>query len=250
MEILSDETLENVNRNLRLIRKKRGLTFGTDAFLLSAYLPVRPKAWALELGGGTGIVSLLALSAGKCAHVTALEIQSCFCDMMRRSGDLNGMSDLFEVVEGDVRNAPLEPESFDLVFTNPPYMKCDSGKRNEYDEKNIARHEVCGEIADFCRGGARFLKYGGRFVVVYRPDRLSDLMAALRAAALEPKRMTFVHADESSAPCMVLVEARKGSACGLAVTPPLFLYTPEPTSPRTYTKTAAQIYETCSFPEV
>ena len=77
--------------------------------------------------------------------------------------------DVLETVGGEVG----------LVISNPPYMKCTSGKRNESDEKYIARHEVCGSITDFCACATRLLKHGGKFVCVWRPDRLTDLLSAM-----------------------------------------------------------------------
>ncbi len=249
MNIKDDELLEAVNENIKLIRKKNGLTFGTDAYLLAAYMPKRTRARAVELGGGTGIMSLLLLAADKCAHATAIEIQSEFCDLMERNAALNDLSKRFTAVKADVRDIPMDAECADIVFSNPPYMKADSGKRNVFDEKFIARHEVHGDIADFCAAAARLLKYGGNFYCVYRPDRLMDLLAALRQNRLEPKKITFVHADMVSEPSIVLVEAKKGAASTLRVTKPLFLHDVESRTSRTrpLTPDAAGIYEAFSF---
>ena len=127
-------------------------------------------------------------------------------------------------------------------------MKTTSGKRNEADEKYIARHEVFGDIFDFCAASARMLKFGGLFYCVYRPDRLSELMAAMRESKLEPKRMTFVHSDTESEPSMVLVEAKRGAAPSLKLTAPLILYREGASvSPRIMSDAAQKIYDTCSF---
>ncbi|MBQ1261043.1 MAG: SAM-dependent methyltransferase, partial [Clostridia bacterium] len=103
-------------------------------------------------------------------------------------------------------------------------MKTSSGLANTLNEKNVARHEVFGTIGDFCKCGARTLKFGGTFAVVYRPDRLVDLVSAMREAKLEPKRMTFVHARADSQPSMVLIEAKLCGGAGLTVTKPLIIY--------------------------
>ncbi len=249
MNIKEDELFETVNENINLIRKKNGLTFGTDAYLLAAYMPKRTRASAVELGGGTGIISFLMLAGAKCAKVTAVEIQSEFCDLMQRNAELNCLADRFSVLHADVRSIPMETESADIVFSNPPYMKADSGRRNEFDEKFIARHEVHGGIDDFCAAASMLLKYGGNFYCVYRPDRLMDLLASLRAHHLEPKKMTFVHADKNTEPSMVLIEAKKGAAPSLRLTKPLFLHDEESKKEkaRPLTDDAARIYETCSF---
>ena len=250
MDIREDEKLEKVNSDICLIRKKNGLTFGTDAYLLAAYIPSRPRATVVELGGGTGIISLLLLSTKKCHRATAVEVQSEYCDLMKRNAEIGGF-DGFTPHLADVRDLPdeaLPSEYADIVFSNPPYMKADSGKRNDYDEKFIARHEVYGGIDDFCAAAERLLKYGGNFYCVYRPDRLIDMIASLRAHRLEPKKMTFVHADQGAEPSIVLVEAKKGAASSLILTKPLLLH-PESTDGknRALSADAERIYETCSF---
>ena len=122
----------------------------------------------------------------------------------------------------------LSPADFggelDAVIANPPYMRTDSGFASPHSEKQIARHEVLGGIADFAAAAARCLKYGGKFYVVYRPDRLETLFAALRANRLAPKRMVLVHDHADKEPSMVLCEAVLGGAEGLTLLPTLLLH--------------------------
>lgn len=249
--LASDERLDEVNEQIRLIQKKQGLTFGTDAFLLAAFIRPNPKAHAIDLGSGTGIIPLLLCARDKVKTVTAVEIQPSFADLIQRNTELNGMSHRIQVCNADVRE--LTSAKFggevELVCANPPYLKTNAGKTNQAQEKEIARHEVCGNIFDFCAAASRLLKTKGRFACVFRSERLSELFAAMQTNRLEPKRMVMVHADETSAPCMVLVEAVKDAAPALTVEPPLFLYTPEKVgkSRRIMTDRASQIYRTCSF---
>lgn len=243
----SDERLESVNEDIRLISKKDGLTFGTDAFLLAAYMSRTPKALAVDLGSGTGILPLLLLARGKIGRAIAVEIQESFCDLIQRNAALNKRENQITLEACDLRALPtdtLQAESADIVLSNPPYMKADSGKANQSQAKFIARHEVCGDIFDFCRTASVLLKYGGKFYCVYRPDRLMDLLSAMRTCALEPKRMTFVHATAQTPPSMVLIEAKKGAAPSLILTRPLFLTKKDKI---TQTEDAARIYATCSF---
>ncbi|MBQ9806949.1 MAG: methyltransferase [Clostridia bacterium] len=251
--LLSDERLDEVNENLRLIQKKNGLTYGTDAYLLAAFARQKAVARAVDLGSGTGIIPLLLVTKQKIASATAVEIQPSFVDLIERNAALNGFSDRILPMCADLRelNAEKLGGEVDLVTANPPYMRTDSGKRNLADEKYIARHEVCGNISDFCFAAARLLKHGGRFLTVWRPDRLSELFGALCQAKLEPKRMTLVYADKQSEPCMVLTEAVKGAAPSMRVTPPLILYRkrrPEEKT-RRLTDEAQQIYDLCRFPD-
>ena len=91
------------------------------------------------------------------------------------------------------------------------------------------------------------LKYGGTFAIVYRSDRLIDLIDAMRGAKLEPKRMTYVHANTEIAPSMVLIEAKKGGRCGLKVTRPLIIYKDK--NNKEYTEDMNYIMDNGSFPK-
>lgn len=244
------ERLDRVNENLCLIQKTDGLTFGTDAFLLSAYAPSVPRGRAIELGCGTGIVSLLCAVRGQFAHIDAVEVQASFADLAARNAALNGLDDRVTVHCADLRG--LRAADFggeaDVVLANPPYMRADTGRLNRSDAKAIARHELFGGIDDFCAAAGRLTRWGGRFICVWRPDRLIDLIAALRAHGLEPKRMTAVHGDASAPASMVLIDARRGGAPALELTPPLLLYRDPPAvTPRVMTEAAAQIYATGRF---
>ena len=177
----TNETLDEVNEQLRLIQRTDGLRYGTDAYLLAAYVRPAASARAVDLGSGTGIIPLLCLAKNKYAHAYAIEVQEEFADIIDRNAALNGYADRLTPLCKDLRD--LSPADLggevNIVTANPPYMKTDAGKRNESDAKYIARHEVKGSVDDFCTAAARLLKHGGSFYVVWRPDRLCELMVSL-----------------------------------------------------------------------
>ena len=245
--LLEGEKLTKVNENINLIQKENGLTFGTDAFLLASFIKAQRSGVAVELGGGTGIISLLCASREKFGKIYCAEIQQDFANIIQRNAELNGIDSKVISLCADVRE--LKSSNIgcevDAVFSNPPYMKIDSGKRNDHDEKFIARHEVCGDINDFCACAKRLLKHGGFFYCVWRPDRLTDLICAMRENNLEPKEMCFVHANTKCAPSMVLIKAKKGAAASVSVCEPLFLNLDN--DPKALTERAKKIYEECNF---
>ncbi len=246
-----NERIDEINFGIHLIQKTDGLTFGTDALLLSAFLRAEKNGRAAELGGGSGVISLLLLSLKKFAHIDCIEVQPDYAELIRRNAILNGMGDRLTAHAADIRDYIADGDrvgKMDAVFANPPYMPL-TGSPNEREAKNIARHEVFGDIGDFCAAGARLLRFGGRFSVVYRPDRLIDLLAAMRDNRIEPKRMTFVHADSETPPSMVLVEGILGGKPSLKMTPPLMIYqNGKDVTPRTYTDLMKTISDTGSFP--
>lgn len=245
MTLFDRERVDYVNDSLSLIQKTDGLTFGTDALLLAGYVSGKFKT-GVELGAGSGIISMLLLTREKVASVTAIEVQEEYAELTGRNAELNSLSERLSVICADLRDVKGEGTA-EIVLSNPPYMRNDSGRANLADKKNVARHEIFGGIADFCDAAKRLLKFGGSFYAVYRTDRLCDLIHEMRAVGIEPKRMTLVHANAISEPSMVLIEGRLGGKVGLFLTRPLIIYKDESNSE--YGEDMKYIMEQGSFPD-
>ncbi|MEK6851454.1 MAG: hypothetical protein AABY30_02825, partial [Candidatus Thermoplasmatota archaeon] len=82
---------------VRVLQKKKGYRFSVDAPLLAAFIRTRADDEALELGTGSGVISLL-LSVKPFRRIVALEIQEGLADLARRNVELNGLGDRVEVV--------------------------------------------------------------------------------------------------------------------------------------------------------
>ncbi len=223
---VESERLDEINEALSLIQLKKGLTFGTDSYLLAAFAKSKPRGSCVELGGGTGVVSLLAASRKKFKKIYCAEIQPYFAELIARNAALNSLSDSVIPILGDIRElgqTQTEGEC-DAVISNPPYMRNGSGKDNDSAEMNTARREENGGISDFCACASRLLKFGGYFTVVYRPDRMAELFHAMKENGLEPKRAVLLYPSVSSKPCLLLAEAKKGAAEGITLSRPLIIY--------------------------
>ena len=159
MTLNQNERLDEVNDSLKLIQRTDGLTFGTDALLLAGYVSGRHRL-GVELGGGSGIISMLLLTRDKIEKIECCEVQSYYAKLIGRNAELNGLCERLAARHTDVRDMSAS-EDADIVFTNPPYMKADGGRNNDTDEKAIARHEIHGSILDFTMAAKRRLRYGG-----------------------------------------------------------------------------------------
>lgn len=241
------ERLDEVNERISVIQSKKGLKFGTDSYLLAAFSRPSKNGTCVELGGGTGIVSLLCAAREKYRTVYSAEVQEYFAELIGRNVRLNHLEDCVIPLFGDVREltvADVGGEA-DAVISNPPYMKSGSGLTNASDEMNTARREENGTVADFCASAARLLKFGGTFTIVYRPDRLAELFCSMRAASLEPKKLVTVYPTAEDKPCLVLVEAKKGASEGMVFARPLIIY--ENKNSTVYTADMQKIYDTFSL---
>ena len=248
--INQDERIDRVNENILLIQKKDGLTFGTDALLLAAFIKKSPKSIALDFGAGSGIISFLCAARNKFHKIFTLEVQSDFCDIISRNVEINSFDNKISVINKDVRTLNFNDIGCeaDVIFSNPPYMRAGSGKQNDETKKALARHEIMGNIYDFCTSAAKNLKHGGKMYLVYRPERMAELFYAMRSAKIEPKRVCMVHPDIASPPSLILVEGKKGASAEIKITKPLIVYTDLTHSQ--YTDDFQYIHDNGNFKEI
>jgi tRNA1(Val) A37 N6-methylase TrmN6 len=123
------------------------------------------------------------------------------------------MEDRINVVNADLRDlkGKLPFGTFDLVTMNPPYKPVGTGIESLSEADKIARHETMCTIDDAVSAAAKLLKFGGRFCMCHRPERLCDIVCSMRQGGIEVKRIRFVVEREGKAPWLVLVEGKRGS---------------------------------------
>ena len=228
IELKENERLDDLGRKgYQIIQNTGRFCFGMDAVLLSEFVHIKKNECVADLGTGTGILPILLEAKTEAKQFKALEIQEESVDMARRSVCFNHLQDKIEIVTGDIKEAVniFGAASFDVVTTNPPYMRDEHGLKNPEQAKSIARHEVLCKLDDVIKNGAGLSKEYGRFYMVHRPFRLSEIMDALHRYRLEPKRMRFVHPYVNKDANMVLIEAVKGGGINLKLESPLIVYT-------------------------
>lgn len=219
------ETLDSI-RDIRIFQAKDGYRFSIDALLLEHFITAKRLERGIELGTGSGVISILLAGRLKEAKIIAVEIQKSLADRAMRNVKLNGLTDRIEVLSRDVRELrKLYPaNSFDFVFSNPPFRKPKTGRLSVSDERAVARHELALPLPDLVSAASYLLKHSGKFFLIYHPFRLVELIDLLHGARLEPKRMRFVHSRRGEEAKMVLIEAVKGSGTWLRIMPPLYMY--------------------------
>ena len=221
------ERLDDLQLNgLELIQDPKKFCFGVDAVFLSDFARVKPGETVLDLGTGNGIIPILLSAKTKGKRFTGLEIQADTADMARRSVRYNNLEERIEIVTGDIKEAAeiFKPAFFDVITTNPPYMLADHGLRCPDDARAIARHEVLCSLDDILRESMRLLQEKGRFYMIHRPFRLTEIMIKMNYYKIEPKRIQFVYPYIDKEPSMVLVEGVRSGKPRVTVEPPIIIY--------------------------
>ena len=236
------ETLDTFyHGRVSVLQKKKGYRFSVDAPLLADFIRIRAGDEALDLGTGSGIISLL-LSVKPFRRIVALEIQEGLADLARRNVELNGLGDRIEVVRADLRT--YEPgRRFDLIFSNPPYIKRATGFLSRSEEKSAAKHELNGDIEDIMEKTAAWLEPDGRACFIYPEKRRVDFARAANGRGFRILRFRQVLPRSGEPANLFLVELGLAAGAGAAaaepeVMPPLILFSPD----RKYTDEAEAVF--------
>ncbi len=211
---------------LYLIQNPDKFCFGIDAVLLSNFVKVKKDGYAVDLCTGSGIVPILLSTKTKAKKITGIEIQSDIADMASRSVSYNKLDEKIDIINDDISNALkyIKHSCVDSVCVNPPYMKDMAAIKNPDLPLAIARHELLTDLETVINIANKLLKENGRFFMIHRPSRLSEIFASMKQNRIEPKRIRFIHSYIDSKANLVLIEGLKGSGVWLDVEPPLAVY--------------------------
>lgn len=194
--------------------------FGSDALLLSRFcVPKRAEA-AVDLCSGCGIVALAWHDAGHRGRCAAVELQPEASALLQAAVEAQDIRHI-QPVCADLRAFGQQAGQWDVCACNPPYFA--DGPAADLPARALARHECGCTLEEVCGCGFRLLRDGGRLALCHRPERLAEVMAALRAARLEPKRLAFVKNTSGAAPWLFLVEAQKNRRTGLRIEPDVLI---------------------------
>ncbi|MDO5601562.1 MAG: methyltransferase [Oscillospiraceae bacterium] len=193
--------------------------FGTDAMLLSHFCRVRRGEDACDLGTGCGIIPLRWYDMGHRGRAVGVELAPEAIGLLQRAAKAAGADNILAVC-ADLREYKTD-KLFDVVACNPPYFN--GGYLSEKPGRAQQRHQITCTTADVCRAAARVLKDRGRLCLCQRPEAMGEVMAAMSAAGIQPKRLRLVRQKQAEQPWLFLLEGRKAAGTGLVMLPDLIV---------------------------
>ncbi len=220
VELKPGEVLEELFGDKKIIQDRGLYRFTSDSILLSRFARAKCGDVVADFCSGCGIVGLHFLCLnGHISGVTLFEMQRSLCDMSERTIALNGFEKASAVC-CRVQDIGREYDGrFSLILCNPPYER--GGLENSVYEKAVCRKEITITLPEIADAACRKLKYGGRFALVNRADRLAEVIYVLKSRGLEPKRLQFVSGTPGGKPYLIMLESAKGGRPGLELLPPL-----------------------------
>ncbi len=216
------ERIEDLQNGYRIIQDSDSFCFGTDAVLLSGFAKIKSGERVVDLCCGNGIIPILLFAKHKPSHVTGIEIQKSSAALAQRTVVLNNMEDKITIICDDLKNAKSHIEKqVDVVTCNPPYTEWGGGYVNESDTKMIARHEIFCNLDDIFRSVNDILKFGGRFYMIHKSERLAEIISIAKKYGLEPKELQFQHGGADRNSKLMLISFLKGGKPQMTIYPPI-----------------------------
>lgn len=207
---------------LKIIQEDRYFCFGIDAVLLSDFVKANSTQSILDIGCGNGILPLLLTGKKKGKNIVGIEIQAELANLALENVRLNKLEDRISIVNIAIQD--YINTQFDVIVTNPPYMKYGSGIDSDNKENLIARFEKYLKIEDLFVSVKRLLKERGSLFMVHRADRIVDIMCEARKNFIEPKEIRFIKSKINDTPKLVLIKFIKGAGAFLKILPDLVIY--------------------------
>ena len=214
-----------------------GYRYSLEPFLLADFARVFPGQEVLDIGTCCGIIPLLMAHREPEVKVTGIEIQDSSANRAQENISKNGMQ--IKIIRGDFLKWEWASKQFDLILSNPPYRKVNSGRTNPDEGKAISRHELKLSLPTMLNKAKPILKRGGHITLAYPPIRLQETLRELEMRELYPSRTRFIHGNKSAEAKIFLIDAIKEKKSDLIVDSPLYVYNKD----GSYSKEMQEIYD-------
>ena len=226
-------------KNQIIIQNNSGYRYSIEPLLLVDFAILRPGQEVLDIGTGCGVIPLLMINREPELKITGVDIQDSAVGIAKKNTSKNKKQIKF--LNGDFLDKDLtfSTEQFDLIISNPPFRKINSGRMNLDEGKAIARHELKLNLQGMLEKAKPFLKKGGHIILTYPSIRLQETLRELENKKLFPSRIRFIHGNKNAEAKIFLIDAIKGKKSDLIVDSPLYVYN----RGGSYTKEMQELYD-------
>lgn len=207
----------------KIVQKSDYFKFSLDSMLLANFVNIN-MADSKLLDFCTGNCPIPIILSNSIKNIVAFEVQKEIYELGDESLTLNNINNV-KLINDDIKNIGnyYEEGYFDIITCNPPYFKViNSSRINDNNVKAIARHEILIKLEDIVFLAYKFLRDKGKLYIVYRPDRLMELLKLFDKYKFGVKKLQCCYNNSESSSSMILIEAMKNGQDDLKILAPLY----------------------------
>lgn len=207
--------------DIKMIHVNKSYTFGVDSIILLDFAKMKREKILIDIGSGSGILSLGANSYYNLKKVYAIEIQDEKANLLNENLKLNKIPNI-EIVNKDLNEVDLGNNIADYIITNPPYYKITDNIQNKNEEFLVSRQEKYLTLENIFYFANKALKNKGKLFMIHKPERMVDIFKS--SGNIKAKRIRFVQSTFDKKPQFILIEFVKNANDGLKLEDPLIIY--------------------------
>lgn len=204
-----DERLDEIKDGYFIVQNKNLYCFNSDSVFLANYIESKKTDKVLEIGAGTGIISMILAIKKNIERIDAIEIQKEYYELLKKSIKLNSLEKKINSINIDFNEYNDNYSSYDIIVTNPPYFKVGKGFISKNDKIDIARHEIKINLEDIVSKSKKLLRCRGKFYIVLKTNRIQELMYLLEKYNFSTKKILFLKPNKNKKADTFILEAIK-----------------------------------------
>lgn len=227
---------------LKIIQDTEYGSYTLDSLLLADFVNIKRRTrYAIDLCAGNGPIGMLMADQKANLEVKVIEIQEQLSKITSESIELNNLQDRVEALNVDLKgiSKTIGKNKYHIITVNPPYFKVtEDANINPNKAVAMARHELTVTLEDIIKESGLLLDNIGSLNMVFRPQRLDELIILLDKYGFTIKRIKFVYPKLGKDCNTILVEAKRGKSDNqMIIEPPFVVYNDDDT----YTDATNQI---------
>ncbi len=180
-----------------------GMKTGTDGVTLGAWVSCRDVHSVIDVGAGSGLISLMIAQRSPVARIHAVEIDPGAASDARFNVDASPWSRRIDVVNDDISHyTPDTPP--DLIVSNPPFFN--TGETSADSCRVAARHEsslTCRTLLEYACAN---LADTGRLAIIIPAERSDEIIYNAEMIHLKVRRQCLLHSKPDQVPFRVMIE--------------------------------------------
>lgn len=212
--------------NVSVLQPAKGYRYSMDPFVLCNQVPPAcSDDRILDIGCGCGIIPVILGYCFPQSCITGVEIQTRLADIALKNIINNDLEHRVSIINEDIKNISLASANgpFDLILSNPPYKKKNTGRLNPDLQKAMARHEIAINIQSLAAKAETLLRDKGRFMIIFPSERLTDIEQAVQTTSIYPEWIRYIHTGQKKTPKRVIFSGRKNIRVQKRILPPVYL---------------------------
>ncbi len=194
-ESISEEDLSLdyfYKKKVIVYQERKGYRFSVDSPILADFLD-KSEEHGLEIGTGSGIVSLLALHKNKLKKIIGIEIQKKLYEIAVLNSKKNGFEKRFEIINQDFNETYNDFKGIKYVFSNPPFLKTNSGRLSVNEEVRIAKFEIKLNLEQLMFNVFKVLADKGNFYMILPFERYDEVFKLILRFGYFVSKIRFVY---------------------------------------------------------